>query len=72
MRAAETTGARRVVLQAIGPVAKLVERKVGTYKNGRDLTAYTRNYRSYVFLIVLILFLGISPLFKIGALAFFV
>lgn len=38
MEAAETTGERRTILQAIGPIAKLVERKVGTYKNGRDLT----------------------------------
>ena len=38
MEAAETAGERRAILQAIGPVAKLVERKVGTYKNGRDLT----------------------------------
>ena len=38
MEAAETAGERRAILQVIGPVAKLVERKVGTYKNGRDLT----------------------------------
>ena len=38
MEVAETAGERRAILQAIGPVAKLVERKVGTYKNGRDLT----------------------------------
>ena len=38
MEAAETAGERRAILQAIGPVAKLVEHKVGTYKNGRDLT----------------------------------
>lgn len=38
MEAAETAGERRAILQAIGPVAKLVERKVGTYKNGKDLT----------------------------------
>ncbi len=39
MEAAETAGERRrAILQAIGPEAKLVERKVGTYKNGRDLT----------------------------------
>ena len=35
---AYSAGERRAILQAIGPVAKLVERKVGTYKNGRDLT----------------------------------
>lgn len=36
MQAAETAGKRRVILQAIGPIAKLVERKVDIYKkNGR-------------------------------------
>ncbi len=36
MQAAETAGKRRVILQAIGPIAKLVEHKVDIYKkNGR-------------------------------------
>ena len=39
MEAATSAGERRAILQAIGPVAKLVERKVGTDQNGGDLTA---------------------------------
>ena len=39
MEAAESAGERRAILQAIGPVAKLAERKIGTDHNGRDLTA---------------------------------
>ena len=39
MEAAESAGERRAILQAIGPVAKLAERKIGTDQNGRVLTA---------------------------------
>lgn len=39
MEAAENSGERRAILQAIGPVAKLAERKIGTDQNGRVLTA---------------------------------
>ena len=39
MKAAENSGERRAILQAIGPVAKLVEQKIGTDQNGRVLTA---------------------------------
>ncbi len=38
MEAAKTAGERRAILQAIGPVAKLAERKIGTDQNGRVLT----------------------------------
>ncbi len=50
MEAAETAGERRAILQAIGPVAKLVECKVGTYKNGRDLTAKFIEVKPYSWL----------------------
>ena len=39
MEAATTVGERRAILQAIGPIAKLVERKIGEDRDGRDLTA---------------------------------
>ena len=50
MQAAETAGERRAILQAIGPEAKLVERKVGTYKNGRDLTKKFIEVKPYLWL----------------------
>lgn len=50
MEAAETAGERRAILQAIGPEAKLVERKVGTYKNGKVLTAKYIEVKPYPWL----------------------
>jgi len=37
MQAAETAGKRRVILQAIGPIAKLVEHKVDIYKKMKEV-----------------------------------
>ena len=42
MEAAENSGERRAILQAIGPVAKPAERKIGTNQNERALTAIYR------------------------------
>ena len=39
MGAATSAGERRAILQAIGPVAKRAERKIGTDQNGRVLIA---------------------------------
>ena len=50
MEAAETAGERRAILQAIGPEAKLIERKVGTYKNGKVLTAKFIEVKPYPWL----------------------
>ena len=37
MQAAETAGKRRVILQAFGPIAKLVEHKVDIYKKMKEV-----------------------------------
>ncbi len=37
MQAAETAGKRRVILQAIGPIAKLIENKVDIYKKMEEV-----------------------------------
>ena len=37
MQTAETAGKRRVILQAIGPIAKLVEHKVDIYKKMEEV-----------------------------------
>ena len=50
MEATESAGERRAMLQAIGPVAKLAQREIGTDQNGRVLTAKFIEVKPYPWL----------------------
>ncbi len=50
MEVAKNSGERRAILQAIGPEAKLAEREVGAYKNGKVLTAKFIEVKPYPWL----------------------